>query len=279
MKTIQWFPGHMQKARRLMKEKINLIDIIFELVDARIPFSSTNPFVLDIIGTKPKMVLLNKADKADPLVTEKWIKYFKDNGIPAIPINSLSGDGVRKISVTAKEVLKDKIDRDKEKGLKEKAIRAMIVGIPNVGKSTLINRLAKKKVARIGDKPGVTKSQQWIKVDDNLELLDTPGILWNKFEDKQIGFNLALTGAIRDEILPVDDVCIYGINYLNRNYPDAISNRFKTASMDAIEVLDSIGKLRGCIRGGEVDYERVYTIFLNELRGGQLGRLSFEVPN
>ncbi|XMB67374.1 ribosome biogenesis GTPase YlqF [Mycoplasmatota bacterium zrk1] len=276
-RVIQWYPGHMQKAKRLMTEKMNLIDVVFELVDARIPFSSTNPFVKEIIKNKPRVVLLNKADKADERKTKDWIKYYQSIGVIALAIDSLNGDGVNKIINGAKTALKEKIEKDKAKGLKEKSIRALIVGIPNVGKSTLINRLAKRKVAKIGDRPGVTKSEQWIKVGNELELLDTPGILWNKFDEVETGYRLALTGAIKDEILPIDDVVIYGIKYYAKNHPNRIIKRYNLSQTDdPITVLDEIGKSRGCLRGREIDYERVYTIFLNDLRGDRLGRITLD---
>ncbi|QVK21710.1 ribosome biogenesis GTPase YlqF [Mycoplasmatota bacterium] len=276
-RVIQWYPGHMQKAKRLMTEKMNLIDVVFELVDARIPFSSTNPFVNEIIKNKPRVVLLNKADKADERKTKEWIKYYQSIGVIALAIDSLNGDGVNKIINGAKTALKEKIEKDKAKGLKEKSIRALIVGIPNVGKSTLINRLAKRKVAKIGDRPGVTKSEQWIKVGNELELLDTPGILWNKFDEVETGYRLALTGAIKDEILPIDDVVIYGIKYYAKNHPNRIIKRYNLSQTDdPITVLDEIGKSRGCLRGREIDYERVYTIFLNDLRGDRLGRITLD---
>lgn len=276
-KVIQWYPGHMQKAKRQMTEKMNLIDVVFELVDARLPFSSTNPFIKEITKTKPRVILLNKSDKADERKTKEWINYYRSIGVYAIAIDSLNGEGVNKIVQVAKDALKEKIKKDRLKGLKEKAIRALIVGIPNVGKSTLINRLAKRKAAKIGDRPGVTKAQQWIKVEKRFELLDTPGILWNKFDDEETGFRLALTGAIKDEILPVDDVVIYGIKYFAKKYPKRIIERYNlTQTEDPIIVLNEIGKSRGCIRGKEVDYERVYTIFLNDLRGEKLGRITLD---
>ncbi len=274
--VVQWFPGHMSKALRQMKEKMNLIEVVFELVDARLPVSSSNPYVSDVIKGKPRVVLLNKMDKADPKKTKEWIAHFESIGMKAVPVNSLNGDGINKIVPAAKEVLKDKLAKDAEKGLKERAIRALIVGIPNVGKSTLINKLAKRKATAIGDRPGVTKVQQWIKVGKELELLDTPGVLWNKFEEPEVGYRLALTGAIKDEILPIDDVVIYGLRFFIENHPSRLQERYKTDSDDPIEILDHIGKIRGARRGGETDYDRVYNIFLNDLRGGNLGRVTFD---
>lgn len=275
--VVQWFPGHMSKALRQMKEKMHLIEVVFELVDARLPVSSSNPYVSEIIKDKPRVVLLNKMDKANPSKTKEWIAHFESLGMKAVPVNSLNGDGFNKIIPAAKEVLADKLEKDKAKGLKERAIRALIVGIPNVGKSTLINKLAKRKATAIGDRPGVTKVQQWIKVGKELELLDTPGVLWNKFEDQEVGLRLALTGAIKDEILPIDDVVIYGLKFFIEHHPNRLIERYKIESEDPIEILDHIGKIRGARRGGETDYDRVFNIFLNDLRGGNLGRVTLDV--
>lgn len=275
--VVQWFPGHMSKALRQMKEKMHLIEVVFELVDARLPVSSSNPYVSEVIKDKPRVVLLNKMDKANPSKTKEWIAHFESLGMKAVPVNSLNGDGFNKIIPAAKEVLADKLEKDKAKGLKERAIRALIVGIPNVGKSTLINKLAKRKATAIGDRPGVTKVQQWIKVGKELELLDTPGVLWNKFEDQEVGLRLALTGAIKDEILPIDDVVIYGLKFFIEHHPNRLIERYKIDSEDPIEILDHIGKIRGARRGGETDYDRVFNIFLNDLRGGNLGRVTLDV--
>lgn len=275
--VVQWFPGHMSKALRQMKEKMHLIEVVFELVDARLPVSSSNPYVSEVIKDKPRVVLLNKMDKANPSKTKEWIAHFESLGMKAVPVNSLNGDGFNKIIPAAKEVLAEKLEKDKAKGLKERAIRALIVGIPNVGKSTLINKLAKRKATAIGDRPGVTKVQQWIKVGKELELLDTPGVLWNKFEDQEVGLRLALTGAIKDEILPIDDVVIYGLKFFIEHHPNRLIERYKIDSEDPIEILDHIGKIRGARRGGETDYDRVFNIFLNDLRGGNLGRVTLDV--
>ncbi len=277
MQVVQWYPGHMAKALRLMKEKLDLIEIVFEIVDARIPFSSSNPYVAEIVKNKPKVVLLNKEDKASKEMTKKWIAYFKENGIYAISINSLNGDGIERIVKTAKLVLKEKRLKDNQKGIKEKAIRALIVGIPNVGKSTLINRLSKRKATKVGDRPGITKSEQWVKVGKELELLDTPGVLWNKFEDPKVGYHLALTGAIKDDILPIDDVVIYGINYFLEHKKETLYSRYSLEDVeDPIEILDMIGLKRGAKRGKEIDYNRVYQIFLKDLRQGHLGKVTFD---
>jgi len=275
--VIQWYPGHMQKALRQMREKMNLIEVVFELVDARIPISSCNPYVSDTIKGKPKVVLLNKWDKADPVKTKEWIEHYRSRGIIAVPVNALNGDGIKNIIPAAREALKEKLDKDKKNGMKPRAIRALIVGIPNVGKSTLINRLANRRATVIGDRPGITKVQQWIKVGKELEMLDTPGVLWNKFEDQEIGLKLALTGAIKDEILPIDEVVIYGINFLLKYHPRRLAERYQTELTDPIEILDHIGKMRGARRGGVTDYDRVFNAFLIDLRGGALGKVTFDV--
>jgi len=218
MQQIQWFPGHMAKARREVTEKLNLIDIVFELTDARIPYSSRNPMIDEIIKQKPRIVLLNKEDMADPIMTNKWVKYYQEQNITAIPINSQTGDGLKQLIAKTKELTKEKFDKMRAKGIiKPRAIRAMVVGIPNSGKSTLINKLAKKNIAKTGNTPGVTRQQQWIKVGKEIELLDTPGILWPKFEDEQVGMNLALTGAIKDTILNLQDIAVYALQFLEKN--------------------------------------------------------------
>lgn len=271
----------MAKARRQVTEKLKLIDIIFELVDARIPLSSRNPMIDEIIQHKPRLVLLNKADMADKAITKEWVEYFQKQGIKALAINSQAGSGMKEIVSAAQEILKEKFDRMKAKGVKPRAIRAMIVGIPNVGKSTLINRLAKKNIAKTGNTPGVTKAQQWIKVGKELELLDTPGILWPKFEDQEVGLKLALTGAIKDAILNLHDVAIYAIRFLEKNYPNRFKERFHIEEFpeDIVEFFDIIGKQRGCLLGkGEIDYDKVTELIIREIRTEKLGALSFERP-
>lgn len=277
--TIQWFPGHMAKARRQVTEKLKLVDIILELVDARIPFSSRNPMIDEIIQHKPRLVLLNKADMADKEITKDWIRYFEKQGIQALAINSQAGIGMKEIVAASQTILKEKYDRMKAKGVRPRAIRAMIVGIPNVGKSTLINRLAKKSIAKTGNTPGVTKAQQWIKVGKELELLDTPGILWPKFEDQEVGMKLALTGAIKDTILNLQDICVYALRFLEKEYPQRLKERYHLDDIpeDVVELFDEIGKRRGCLMGrGEVDYDKVAELVIREVRTELLGPLSFE---
>ncbi len=277
--TIQWFPGHMAKARRQVTEKLKLVDIIFELVDARIPQSSRNPMIDEIIQHKPRIVLLNKADMADGERTKEWIAYFKEKGIQALAINSQAGVGMKEITALANVVLAEKFDRMRAKGIRPRAIRAMIVGIPNAGKSTLINRLAKKNIAKTGNTPGVTKAQQWIKVGKELELLDTPGILWPKFEDQEVGLKLALTGAIKDTILNLQDIAIFGLRFLEKEYPARLKERFQLEEIpeDIVELFDKIGVVRGCLTGGAVvDYDKVTELVIREIRGEKFGRLTFE---
>ncbi|MFY0759062.1 ribosome biogenesis GTPase YlqF [Metabacillus dongyingensis] len=277
--TIQWFPGHMAKARRQVTEKLKLIDIVFELVDARIPVSSRNPMIDEIISSKPRIVLLNKADMADPKATQQWLAYFKEQGIHALPIDAKTGTGMKQIVSMSKEVLKEKFDRLAAKGVNPRAIRALIIGIPNVGKSTLINRLAKKNMAKTGDRPGVTTAQQWVKVGKELELLDTPGILWPKFEDELVGLKLATTGAIKDAILNLQEVALYALEFLSEKYPNRLKERYALEEIpeDRVELFDAVAKKRGCIMsGGWVDYDKTSELLLREIRSEKLGRLSFE---
>ena len=272
----------MAKARRQVTEKLKLVDIIFELVDARIPQSSRNPMIDEIIQHKPRIVLLNKADMADGERTKQWIAHFKKQGIQALAINSQAGVGMKEITALANVVLAEKFDRMRAKGVRPRAIRAMIVGIPNAGKSTLINRLAKKNIAKTGNTPGVTKAQQWIKVGKELELLDTPGILWPKFEDQSVGLKLALTGAIKDTILNLQDIAIYGLRFLEQKYPERLKERFQLQEIpeDIVEFFDRIGVVRGCLTGGAVvDYDKVTELVIREIRSEKFGRLTFEQPS
>ena len=280
--TIQWFPGHMAKARREVTEKLKLVDIIFELVDARLPQSSRNPMIDEIIQHKPRLVILNKADMADQYKTNEWLAYFADKGIKAVAVNAHQGTGLKSIMSGAQEVLKDKIEKMKSRGIKPRAIRAMIVGIPNVGKSTLINRLAGKNIAKTGNMPGVTKAQQWIKVGKELELLDTPGILWPKFEDQEVGYKLAVTGAIKDTILNLHDIAIYGLHFLEEEYPSRLKERYDLEEIpeEIVEAFDQIGAKRGCLAGrGLVDYDKTAELIIRDIRTEKFGRLTFERPS
>ncbi|WP_034680796.1 ribosome biogenesis GTPase YlqF [Caldalkalibacillus mannanilyticus] len=279
--TIQWFPGHMAKARRQVTEKLKLIDVVIELLDARLPLSSSNPMIEEIISSKPRLILLNKADLADPQKTKQWIEYYKEKGLKALAIDAQSGKGVSQISKESKELVKDMLEKRASKGMRPRAIRALIVGIPNVGKSSLINRLAKKNIAQTGDRPGVTKAQQWIKVGNDMELLDTPGILWPKFEDQIVGFRLAASGAIKDEILDFQEVAVFTAAFLKEHYPSRLTERYGIEPVpdDNIELLEAIGRRRGClVSGGFIDFDKVSELILRELRSGKLGPITLEEP-
>lgn len=279
MKQIQWFPGHMAKARRQIEEKLPVIDIVYELLDARIPLASSNPMLLEIIHNKPRLILLNKVDLADPKVTKEWLAYYQAQGIKAVETNSLTDNLQTKIYEITKEILIEKLEKEKTKGQTSRPLNAIVIGIPNVGKSQFINNLAKKNKTRTGNKPGVTKIQSFLNAGDNLRVYDNPGVLWPKFDD-ETGLKLALLGSIKDSLLPLDDVVLYGIDYLKEYYPDALSKRYKLKmdELDSrIDILRAIGINRGClISGGEIDYDRVFNLFLNDLRNGDLGRMSFE---
>ena len=272
--NIQWFPGHMAKARREIEEKLKVVDIALVLVDARIPISSQNPMAMEILKNKPQLMILTKSDMADNNMTKKWEKYFLNQGKKAISIDSISGLNVKKIETLAKEILKEKIERDLKRGMKMRPIRAIIVGIPNVGKSTLINKLAGKKVANVGNMPGVTKAQQWIRLNQNLELLDTPGVLWPKFDDKKIGIHLALTGAIKDEILPKEDLTFYLIDFLKENYPDLFEKRYNVSmNQDTVRIIEEVLQKRG---NKTDEYEKGYDIILNDFKNARIGKITLD---
>ncbi|MGM9969574.1 MAG: ribosome biogenesis GTPase YlqF [Anaeroplasma sp.] len=278
---INWFPGHMAKAKRELTEKMKLVDLVIELKDARIPYSSTNPMINEIVGAKPRLVLLCKASIADPIITKEWIKHYSDNNILALDIDSVTNYNIQNIIPYANKALKNMFTQREAKGIKNKAIKAMIIGIPNVGKSTLINTLAKRKATQVGDKPGVTKSQTWIRVSPDLLLLDTPGILWPKFEDQTVGIKLAICGSIKDQILDLEFICSEAIKYIKEYYPQNLLKRYNLDYLeeDSFLVLEQIAKNRGCIlKGGRIDYTRVCTLFVNELRGMKIGAMSYERP-
>lgn len=281
--TIQWFPGHMAKARREVTEKLKLVDIVFELIDARLPLSSRNPMIDQVIHQKPRLLILNKADLADKAETDKWIAYFKEQGTVAVAINSFQGQGLQVVTKTAKEILAPQIERMKKRGIRPGAVRAMIVGIPNVGKSTLINRLAKRNIAKTGNTPGVTRAQQWIKYGKELELLDTPGILWPKFEDQEAGYKLALTGAIKDTLLNMDDLALYGLRFLEAHYPDRLNEKYGLTTIgespdEILAVFDHVGKSRNVLSaGGEINYDKVSELIVQDIRNEQLGKLTFDL--
>lgn len=279
--TIQWFPGHMAKARREVEEKLKLVDFVMELVDARAPLSSQNPMLKQILQQKTKMQLLMKKDLADPELTQKWLQFFEEEGIPALAIDVNDKQDIQKVVNLAKKLGREKMEKLIKKGVKPRAARAMIVGIPNVGKSTLINRLANKKIAKTGDRPGVTKQQTWIKVKKDFELLDTPGILWPKFEDEIVGYRLAAIGTIKDEILALEDITVFVLRYLLAHYPGLLEDRYGVdeEETEVVHLFESIGKKRMALgSGGEVDYGKVADLILRDLRAGRLGKITFESP-
>ena len=280
-KQIQWYPGHMAKAKREIEEKIKLVDIVIELVDARAPQSSRNPMLHEIIGNKKIVLIMTKKDLADAKETEKWIRYYKKEGISAIALNLNNFSEYKKIISICKEELADIIEKNTKKGLKSKAIRALILGIPNVGKSTLINRLAKRKATKTGDRPGVTKAQQLIRIDKDFELFDTPGILWPRFDDELTAKNIALIGSIKSTILPLDDLYIYAMEYLGKNYPYLLKERFSMELDMESEWLNSsfeaIAKARHIQKNNnELNYDRIIEVFFNELLAGKIGRITWE---
>lgn len=274
---IQWYPGHMAKAKKDIIEKLKFVDIVFELIDARVPLSSRNPMIDEIIKDKPRLILMTKSEMADSSLNKSFIKHFESQGINILLNDAFKNFNRNLIINKSKEILQEKILKDQARGLKERPIRAMIIGIPNVGKSTLINRLVDRKVTNVGDRPGVTKAQQWIRVNPSLELLDTPGVLWPKFEDQETAFHLAITGAIKDEILHLDEVVLYFLDFLKKHYPQNLQNRYNlNPDLTNLEILDSIGRHRGYIRGNEVEYERVYDVILNDYRNLHLGRITLD---
>ena len=274
MATIQWFPGHMSKARRQVQESIKFVDFVTILVDARLPLSSQNPMLTKIVGDKPKLLILNKADLADPNLTKEWQSYFESQEIKTLAINSKEQSAVKKVTEAAKKLMADKLARQRERGIQIETLRTMIIGIPNAGKSTLMNRLAGKKIAIVGNKPGVTKGQQWLKSNKDLEILDTPGILWPKFEDEKVALKLALTGAIKDNLLPMDEVTIFGLNYFKEHYPKTLQERFKQLDLE-LEAPDMIMDMTQKL-GFREDYDRFYSLFVKEVRDGRLGRYTLD---
>ena len=272
---IQWFPGHMSKARRQVQENLKHVDFVTILVDARLPLSSQNPMLTKIVGDKPKLLILNKADLADSNRTKEWRSYFENQGIKTLAINSKEQSTVKLVTDAAKSLMADKIQRLRERGIQKETLRTMIIGIPNAGKSTLMNRLAGKKIAVVGNKPGVTKGQQWLKSNKDLEILDTPGILWPKFEDELVGLKLALTGAIKDQLLPMDEVTIFGLNYFKTYYPERLEERFKGIDLEeeAPEIIMEMTRKLGF----REDYDRFYNLFVKEVRDGKLGRYTLDI--
>lgn len=284
MAQIQWFPGHMAKAKREISEKMKLIDIVIELVDARAPYSSKNPLFNGVVNNKPRLIVLTKEDLADDQITNKWLEYYQKQGYYALSVNLKNFNEYKKIIATCKDILKEKMAREAQKGLKPRAMRAMVLGIPNVGKSTFINRLAKRKATVTGNRPGVTKAQQIIKIDKDFELFDTPGVLWPKFENESVARNIALIGSIKQQILPREDLFCYAVEYLVNHYPGYVENRFQISidlQSDWIEqCYDDIARQRKIkpVRG-ITDYDRVMDIFFTDLFDGMIGKITWEIPN
>lgn len=278
--NIQWYPGHMTKTRRQMEQDIKMVDLVAELVDARIPISSRNPDIDNIVKDKPRLIVLNRVDQADPEETKKWATYFKQKGYSVLETDAKTGKGVNRFSAVARESLAEQIARWKEKGQVGRPVRAMVVGVPNVGKSTFINHVAKRKSAKAGDRPGVTRGKQWVAVDQTLDLLDTPGILWPKFEDEKTGLHLAFTGAVKAEIIDLETLAHHLMNLLSGRYPDTLRARYNIEIPDGAqgwELVEAAARKRGfLISGGEVDLERMSRILLDEFRSGKLGNFTLE---
>ena len=278
--NIQWYPGHMTKTRRMMQENISLVDIVIELLDARLPLSSKNPEIDKLAANKKRIVILNKADLADDKKTKEWAEYFKSKGFVVIEANSATGKGIKEITPAAKELMAEKVERLRKRGRIFVPTRAMIVGIPNVGKSTLINKFVGKNMTKTGDKAGVTRAKQWVKIKKDFELLDTPGILWPKFEDQEIGLKLAFTGAINDDIMDSTVLVTHLIEYLDKLYPEAVRKRYGIEydeNTPIHEIFEMIARKRGFIKkGNEVDYKRAADIVIDEFRGGLLGKMTLE---
>jgi ribosome biogenesis GTPase A len=279
---INWFPGHMAKAQRMIREQLKLVDVAIELLDARIPYASANPAIDEVVGDKPRVVVLNKADLADPGGTERWLAFFRARGREAIAVESLGGGGTKQFAGMVEKGAAPVLTKLAAKGIRPRAVRAMILGIPNVGKSSFINRLLGTATARTGDKPGVTRGQQWLKIGRNLELLDTPGVLWPKLEDQEAAFRLAVTGAISDEVYDREKVVAKLLAMLRADYPDRLVARYNLSGelpADGLELLALIGARRGCLRsGGVVDAEKAGRIVLSEFRDGKLGRYTLDLP-
>lgn len=280
--NIQWFPGHMAKTRRLMTDSLRLVDAVIEVTDSRIPYSSRNPEMDRLVGRKPRIVLLNKSDAANETVTSRWIDYYKRQGIPSIATDCKSGKNINRVIPLVKEVLKDEIAKWTAKGMVGRPVRVMIVGIPNVGKSSLINRLAGSKRAKVEDRPGVTRGKQWVTLANDVELLDMPGVLWPKFEDQDVGLSLAFTGAVKDDIMDMESLACFFIKKLRTVSCDAFKERYNVDVTDEdtdYEVLEKIGRRRGfLVSGGEINTERAAIILIDEFRSGKLGRISLELP-
>lgn len=280
--NIQWFPGHMTKTRRMIAANLSLVDGVVALLDARIPFSSCNPQLTELMESKPYMVLLNKADVADPNLTAQWVQYYRRQGIPALAVDCISGKGTRQfLPVVKEQMLKELLERRRRSGMVGRPIRLMIVGIPNVGKSSFINKMAKSKRAKVEDRPGVTRTKQWVRVDEQTEFLDMPGVLWPKFDDEEVALRLAFTGAIRDQVLDIEALAMLLLEYLHANYPKSLLDRYKleTEETEGDKLLELVGRKRGMLlSGGIVNTERAAITVLDDFRGAKLGRITLEAP-
>lgn len=276
--NVQWYPGHMTKAKRQMQEDLKLIDLIIELVDARVPISSRNPDIDSLGQNKARLILLNKADLADERQNEAWKEYFQNRGVHVVKVDSRSGAGMKQVHAMIQEACRDKIERDKKRGIKNRPVRAMVAGIPNVGKSTFINSFAGKACTKTGNKPGVTRGKQWIRLNKNVELLDTPGILWPKFEDQKVGERLACIGSIKDDLLNMEELALILITYLKERYPGALEKRYGVSEGgEALAVMEEIAKVRGCVKkGDELDYAKTAGIIFDDFRSGKTGRITLE---
>lgn len=275
--NINWFPGHMKKTKEIIINNLKLVDVVLEIIDSRIPISSRNPMIDEIVGDKPRMIIMNKSDLSDPEENKKWVKRFRDEGIPALLMNSKENVPVDKIYKEARTLLKDKFEKNEKKNIDNPMIRMMIVGVPNSGKSTFINKVSKKKGAKVGNRPGITQTKQWIKTGSNIQLLDTPGILWPKFEEK-IGLHLSFTNAIKDEVLNIEDLTLKFLEEMKENNPEALVDRYGVdPALPALEIYEAIAKKRGAIiSGGDFDYTRTANIILNDFRSGKLGKITLE---
>ena len=277
---LSWFPGHMTKTKRMIAAEIKNMDAVCEIVDARIPLSSRNPDVDEMVGNKPRMIVFNRVDQADPRETKRWAAYFRGKGYAVLEVNAKSGVGTNQFAAAVRQLLQEKIAAWEAKGQVGRTVRVMVLGIPNVGKSTFINKVAKRKTAKAEDRPGVTRTKQWVPVDSTLELLDTPGILWPKFDDKEVGIRLAFTGAIKDDVMDIEELACYLMEYLGKHYPEILTERYKVEIEDGdsgYDLLTKAGRKRGFLmRGAEVDTERMARILLDEFRGGKLGTFTLE---
>ncbi len=275
--AINWYPGHMAKTKREIKEKLDLIDVVFEIIDARIPYSSKNMEIDELVKNKPRILIMSKVDLCDKVITDKWIDYYKKNGYKVVALDLINNPNLNLVFNETKKIKEELDQKRREKGLKERKLRALILGIPNVGKSTFINRLVGRKATNVGNKPGVTKNLEWIRINDDIELLDTPGILWPKLDNEEVALNLAAMMAIKEEILDNEEICIYVIKKMLKDYHDVITLRYNIKEEnDIVIILDEIGKKIGAIRGGETDYEKVYNTVLKDLHAGYLGKITFD---